>query len=135
MVPMKVFLSYATRDFKLARRVRERLEAVGFEVWDPELMIHPGRNWARQVAKALDEADALVVLLSPAGLSSDQVRRDIEYALTQIRFKGRLLPVIVRPVAEIPWILETMKVVRIEADPKSGSRRVAKVLKRLTNAA
>jgi hypothetical protein len=56
----------------------------------------------------------MVVLLSPAALTSAFVQREIEYALGDERFKGRLVPVVVRSVKEIPWILEKLDVLRIE---------------------
>jgi hypothetical protein len=132
---LKVFLSYADRDDKLAQALRIELEKGGFEVWDPVARLTPGDNWALEQGKALNEAEAIVVLLSPAALASDHVKREIDYALGEPRFKGRLIPVVVRPVKEIPWILETLQVLRIDADLGRGSRRVLEALKRIQTAA
>jgi len=132
---MKVFLSYADRDEKIARIIRTELEKGGFQVWDPVTNLAPGDNWALELGKALKDAQAMVVLLSPAALASNNVRREIEYALGEVRLKGRLVPAVIRPVKEIPWILETLKVVRIDSDPERGSRRVAQELKRIQTAA
>jgi hypothetical protein len=135
LAPVKVFLSYAERDEKFARSIRAELEKGSFVVWDASAKITPGENWALELGKALREADAMVVLLSPAALASDHVKREIEYALGEPRFKGRLLPVVVRAVKEVPWILETLNVVRIESDPERGGRRVLEALKRIKHAA
>ena len=132
---MKVFLSYAERDEKIARVIRTELEKGGFQVWDPVTKLAPGDNWALELGKALKDAQAMVVLLSPAALASNNVRREIEYALGEVRLKGRLVPVVIRPVKEIPWILETLNVVRIDSDPERGSRRLAQELKRIQAAA
>jgi hypothetical protein len=132
---MKVFLSHSHRDEKIARVIRAELDKDGFEVWDPDTNLSPGDNWALEIGKALEDAEVMVVLLSPAALASDQVKREIEYALGEIRLKGRLVPVVIRPVKEIPWILETLKVVRIDSDPERGSRRLAQELKRIQAAA
>jgi hypothetical protein len=132
---LKVFLSYADRDDKLAQALRIELEKGGFEVWDPVARLTPGDNWALEQGKALKDAEAIVVLLSPAALASDHVKREIDYALGEPRFKGRLIPVVVRPVKEIPWILETLPVLRIDADLGRGSRRVLVALKRIQTAA
>ena len=132
---LKVFLSYAERDDKPAQALRTELEKGGFEVWDPAARLTPGDNWALEEGKALKEAEAIVVLLSPAALASDHVKREIDYALGEPRFKDRLIPVVVRPVKEIPWILETLRVVRIDADPERGSRQVVEALKRIQTAA
>jgi hypothetical protein len=132
---LKVFLSYADRDDKLAQALRIELEKGGLEVWDPVARLTPGDNWALEQGKALKDAEAIVVLLSPAALASDHVKREIDYALGEPRFKGRLIPVVVRPVKEIPWILETLQVLRIDADLGRGSRRVLEALKRIQTAA
>jgi hypothetical protein len=131
----RVFLSYAKRDDKLAQALRAALEKGGFEVWDAASRLTPGDNWALEQGKALADATAMVVLLSPAALASDHVQREIDYALGEPRFKGRLIPVVVRPVKEIPWILETLQVVKIDEDPERGSRRVLEALKRIQSAA
>lgn len=135
MKGFRVFLSYDHKDEKLAHPIREDLRAAGFTVWDPVAKLQPGENWALEVGKALRDSEAMVVLLSPAALGSEYVKRDIEYALGDVRFKGRLLPVVIRPVKEIPWILETLQVLRIEADPERGRRRVVEVLRRIQTAA
>ena len=132
---LKVFLSYAERDDKPAQALRIELEKGGFEVWDRAARLTPGDNWALEQGKALKEAEAMVVLLSPAALASEHVKREIDYALGEPRFKGRLVPVVVRPVKEIPWILETLQVLRIDADPERCSRRVLEALKRIQTAA
>jgi hypothetical protein len=132
---LKVFLSYAEPDDKSARALRAELEKGGFEVWDPAARLTPGDNWALELGKALKDAEAMVVLLSPAALASNSVKREIDYALGEPRFKGRLIPVVVRPVKEIPWILETLRVLRFDADPERGSRQVLEVLKRIQAAA
>ena len=130
----KVFLSHAKRDDKPAQALKAVLEGSGFEVWDAEAGLSPGHNWALQVGKALEDAMAMVVLLSPAALSSDHVQREIDYALGEPRFKGRLIPV-VRPVKDIPWILETLQILKIDEDPEGGSRRVVEALRRIQSAA
>jgi hypothetical protein len=38
-------------------------------------------------------------------------------------------------VKEIPWILETLQVLKIDEDPERGSRRVLEALKRIQSAA
>jgi predicted nucleotide-binding protein len=72
---MKVFISYAHNDMPLAKRVTNALEQSGLDVWDAEREILPGDNWAKKIAKALEESDAMVVLLTPDALSSKTVHR------------------------------------------------------------
>lgn len=110
---MKVFLSYAHADAALAGRVYRALAENGLEVSDPDRDHLPGDNWAGEVARALDESDAMVVLLTPAGATSPDVKRNIEYALGAKNYRNRLIPVVVGgldhfPTSEVPWIVRRM---------------------------
>ena len=110
---MKVFLSYAHDGAAFAERVCKALADSGLEVSDPDREHLPGDNWAGEVARALEESEAMVVLLTPAAASSPDVKRNIEYALGAKNYRNRLIPVVVGgfknfPAAEVPWIVRRM---------------------------
>ena len=114
---MKVFLSHSHADAPLAARVSEALQRSGFEVWDSDFNLLPGDNWAAEVGRALEESEAMVVLLTPAAADSPYVKRDIEYALGAKNYSNRLIPVVVGdlgriPAKEIPWTKEIPWIVR-----------------------
>ena len=81
MAPMQVFISYSHSDSPLAARVSKALRKAGLQVWDPEVNVFPGDNWPAQVGRALEESDAMVVLLTPDSISSPQVKAEMAYAL------------------------------------------------------
>lgn len=115
---MKVFISYAHANRDLAKKVSESLKHAGFTVWDSEEEVLPGDNWAEKIASALEEADAMVVLLTEESLLSRAVRREIDYALGKKTFKDRLIPVFVgspEMLSEenIPWILRRLKIIKL----------------------
>lgn len=110
---VKVFLSYAHTDAAIAERVCAALADSGLEVSDPRRDHLPGDNWAEAVARALEESEAMVVLLTPAAALSPEVKRNIEYALGSKNYSNRLIPVVVGdhkrfPVTVIPWIVRRM---------------------------
>lgn len=110
---MKVFISHSHVDAPLASRVSEALERRGLEVWDPGRDVLPGDNWAAEVARALEESEAMVVLLTPHSIDSPHVRRDMEYALGAKNYSNRLIPVVVGgaehlPEERIPWIVRQL---------------------------
>jgi hypothetical protein len=114
---MKVFISHSQEDDALARRIADVLKKAGLDVWD-DREIFPGDNWAAKVAKALDESNAMVVLLTANGIASRSVRQDISYALGEKRFKQRLIPVVVgsaekKSSENFPWILKYLKTIRL----------------------
>ena len=102
---MKVFLSYARKDASLANALAEQLSRAGFDVWNPEESIAP----AKEIGSALEKSDLMVILLTPKAMESDWLRHEIEYALGERKFEGRLFTVFAGPVLEagkdMPWIL------------------------------
>src|SRR5260370_34560143 len=110
---MKVFVSHSAEDQEVAKELATRLSRAGFEPWDPTEALFPGDNWASGIGKALQEANAMVVLISPDSMKSDWVRREVEFALGSARYKGRLIPVVVKPTKDIPWILKRFPMVQL----------------------
>ena len=131
---MKVFLSYAHENEALARRIADVLREAGLDVWDRRDIL-PGDNWAEKVSHALNESQAMVVLITPESLRSEWVRREIEYALGNKRYSERLLPVFVGPREnippdEIPWILERLQAIELTTpeEEEEGIRQIAEAL-------
>ncbi|MBI2820092.1 MAG: toll/interleukin-1 receptor domain-containing protein [Acidobacteria bacterium] len=124
---MQVFLSYSDADRDFARRLASQLSKRGCEVWDPSEQLFPGDNWPLKIGEALKQSKAMVVLLSPDSMKSQWVRREIEYALGDRNYKGRLFPVLVRPAREIPSILRELQVLPAN-DPANVGDAIAAAL-------
>jgi hypothetical protein len=127
---MKVFISYSGPDEKWADLLRERLAREGIDVWNPRSEITPGENWGLKYGKGLEASDAMIVLVSPDSAKSDWVQHEIEYALSSPRFRDRLIPLLVRPTARIPWILERQSLIRATKDIDGTVRHVTTALKK-----
>jgi len=125
---MKVFLSYAQSDREVAKELVSHLEKAGHNVWFADDALFPGENWALEVGKALDESEAMVVLLSPQAMKSDWVRKEIEFALGARQYRGRLIPVMVKPTADIPWILKRLPIVRLGKHITGAVREIAEYI-------
>lgn len=136
---MKVFISHTHSDQGLAHKVAAILEQAGLEVWDATREILPGDNWAQEVSNALQESQAMVVLLTPDSVRSEwarwEMRWDIEYALTRKRFRRRLIPVVagdpsVLDTDDVPWILRRQKMINLteHENEEDGIREVARTL-------
>lgn len=125
---MHVFLSYARADTAQAHDLATRLRKAKIDVWlDDE--VAPGANWALEVGRALEEADAIVMLVSPDSVKSPWVQRELEYALTEPRFKDRLLPVVVRPTKDMPWVLSRMLPIDATEDESTAAKKVVDALR------
>lgn len=116
---MNVFLSYSHTDAPLAAQVSRGLKAAGLNVWSPDGDLLPGDNWAAEVARALEESEAMVVLLTPDAMHSPWVKREMEYALGAQNYRDRLVPVVVgnpelvRSEA-VPWIVRRLPWVTLD---------------------
>ena len=75
---MKVFLAHAHDDALLAARFSRAFAESGLDVCDAHPDLHPVDNWAGEVASALVEFEAMVILPTPAAASSPNVKRNIE---------------------------------------------------------
>jgi hypothetical protein len=122
---MKVFISYAQPDEKLAEKIGDSLRQAGLTVWDYRHDLLPGDLWSEKASQALRDSDAMVVLLTPEAARSKQVRSEIDYALTQNTFKNRLVPVLVGspdriPQKDLPWILWELRPVTL---PERGNQQ------------
>lgn len=122
----QVFLSYDHSDGKWARKLSEYLEAAGFRVFDRQNQLFPGDNWALEIGKALDTSNTMVVLISPAAMRSWSVRQEIDYALGSLKYKDRLIPVLVEATDDYPWIFRHFQWVK--GDPAEAGPRIAELL-------
>lgn len=87
-----VFLSYSRKDEAIMRQVQDSLRGAGLSVWIDE-GLEPGTvGWQEAIAEAIDQAQVMVVLLSPASTQSPWVKNEISFA--QSRGK-RICPVLV----------------------------------------
>jgi hypothetical protein len=128
---MRVFLSYTTADEDFAKELGSQLSRQGCDVWDPSEQLFPGDNWLLKIGEALKKSKAMVVLLSPDSIKSDWVRREIEYAVGDRNYKGRVFPVVVRPTDEVPWILRKFPILRANHNPAEIGKRIATALRRV----
>lgn len=75
------FLSYARTDRHLAQALAAELRRAGVEVWVDCDNISLGDQWDRAVELALAQSAAILVILTPAAVTSPNVRDEITYAL------------------------------------------------------
>jgi adenylate cyclase len=86
----RVFLSYARDDAGLAKQLASLIGDAGHQVWwDRE--IQGGSHFSSEIDKALQDADAVLVLWTPASIKSAWVQDEA----AEGRDSGRLVPAVV----------------------------------------
>ena len=75
------FISYARSDGEaLAGDLYSRLEAEGISLWRDLDRLEGGRDWWLQITAALDQVEFLVLIMTPAAMRSELVRKEWRYA-------------------------------------------------------
>jgi len=128
---MQVFFSYVPKDEDFARSLSTQLMKRGLRVWMAEDQVFPGDNVWRRIGEALESSRAMVVLLSPDSVQSENLRREIEFALGNPNYEGRVFPVVVRPTKDIPWILRKFKIFDGKRNMAQLGASIAEALKQV----
>ncbi len=71
----RVFLSYASQDAAVANSVVEHLEQLGLRCWMAPRDVKPGAQYADAIVGAINEAKAVVLVLSGSAVASSHVGR------------------------------------------------------------
>jgi TIR domain len=79
-VARHIFISYSRADTIFATDIRDKLISSGHKAWMDESSISGGEDWHIRIGAAIDEAKAVVAILSPDALGSTWVRRELNYA-------------------------------------------------------
>src|SRR5437588_4742374 len=80
----RVFLSYARSDGEpFATQLRQRLEAEQIPLWQDRVGMEGGKDWWLQIVEALNKVEFLVLVMTPAAMGSEMVRKEWRYARQQ----------------------------------------------------
>ena len=129
--PIKVFVSYAHADHSLKQEFDQHLSVLKHgtfvDVWsDPD--IPPGAEWNDQILRRLDEADLILMLVSPAFLASEFIRTtEMPRAMERhVAGTAKVIPIILRDVAWRSTALSKLQALprrAVSIDSMSGPAR------------
>jgi tetratricopeptide (TPR) repeat protein len=74
-----VFISHVEEDKDVALEIERGLNAAGYTTWCYEEDNEPGVSYLTQIGEAIEACQAVVVVISPVSLGSDQVSREVEF--------------------------------------------------------
>ncbi len=81
MATETTFFSYSRTDSAFVLKLAKDLRDAGAELWLDQLDIKAGSHWDSSIEAALNIAPRLIVILSPASVSSDNVMDEVSFAL------------------------------------------------------
>jgi len=126
--PKQVFISHATKDAQFAHRLADDLQRLGVRVWIAPESIRPGESWVSAIERGLNESSHVVVVLTPAALESEWVKKETDVAIAQER-RGRIqvIPLDVEP-CEVPLLLSSYQMVSFRRDYDAGLSQLVNIL-------
>ncbi len=77
---MNVFISHASADDRFVERLAARLDRTGIDVWHDARNLRAGHQFGQEIQRAIDNADAVLIVYSQAAARSDWVTGEFEYA-------------------------------------------------------
>jgi CheY-like chemotaxis protein len=86
-----VFISYSTEDSDFADLVKMKLKEAGIDVWIDQDELDAGEEWRNEIDLGISNADALLLILTPASQRSPYVTYEWAYAIGR---KKRVIPVL-----------------------------------------
>ncbi|MCP5106171.1 MAG: TIR domain-containing protein, partial [bacterium] len=72
--PVKIFISYSSRDRKIVEKIHGYLATAGLDVWRDQDRLET--DWSREIAMALTDADALCLMWSENAANSKYVQHE-----------------------------------------------------------
>jgi predicted ATPase len=79
--PLSIFISYSHADSAFADQLETDLRKQGFETWMDRQRLAGGQRWRRELQEAVEQAQVLLIVLSPDAIDSLSVQVEFDYAL------------------------------------------------------
>lgn len=126
---MNIFISYSHFDRDPVLRIANKLELDGHHVWMDVLVIRPGDNIELKVQEGLNEADAVLVIVSENSFKSGAVQREVAaIALSDIsKRERRIIPVRIDN-SPVPSYLADRQYLDLTKDFEAGLARLSREL-------
>ena len=90
----RIFISYSRIDESFARKLALNLSRMGADIWIDVDDIPAGVKWSTAIQQGLDNADVMLVIISPDSMQSPNVEDEWQYYLDQNK---PVIPVLWRP--------------------------------------
>jgi hypothetical protein len=90
-----IFVSYSRRDMDIARAIVDALSKNEMDAWIDWESIPMGEDWAQEIYRGIEEADAFLFLISPDSVQSEMCRKELSHA---VKNGKRIIPVAIRDI-------------------------------------
>jgi TIR domain len=115
--PLRIFVSYSRADTDLADQLESDLKRVGLQPWVDRQGIEGGHDWLDAIQHAIEQCDALVVILTPQAVGSEFVRIEWRHAK---RMRKKVVPLLYKLPSRMPMDLAEIQWVDFQHDRVGG---------------
>lgn len=127
---MKIFISYASKDFEFVNNLSNALEKEGFDIWKDKDRIEGGDNYIGKIQEGLEESKIVLAVLSESSISSKWVKQEIHSILVeQINQQKSIIPIILED-CKIPIFLKNIDSIDFRLDNKLAIEKLIKSLRK-----
>lgn len=123
-----IFISYSHEDRVFANHLTSDLRRRGVKVYIDE-RIHAGESWRQQLAVAIENTHAFVLLVSPPSVASEYVAWELDTAQA---LNKKIFPLMYRQTSVPPTII-ALQYIDIEQDYEHGLNQLAERLHEFRN--
>ena len=102
-----VFISHSAQDKAVADAVCAALERAGVRCWIAPRDVQPGRSFAGEITRAIQQSKAMVLIFSAHSNNSQQVLREVQLAVSSHLHIVQLRIEEVRPNDDLTYFLST----------------------------
>jgi tetratricopeptide (TPR) repeat protein len=128
-----IFISHSTHDDLFVKNLRQSLQFQGLEVWVDSQKLRGGDKLEPQIKKAIEEAQAFILVFSLNTINSAWVRHEVNHAL-KVQKKKEKYPVIplmlegVKPAALGSFFKKEPVGIKINTGPGGIAEAMAQIL-------
>lgn len=110
LVSSRIFIAYSRKQRALAQALSDMLVRSGKAVFY-DAKIKAGATWRQTIQKALDDATHVVVIWTPDAAVSDEVDREVSYALAEHKV---VVPILNKEIPKLPYHLHGLHYIILE---------------------
>lgn len=124
----RVFIAYSRKQKHIAKELSDMLTRNGKAVfWDAK--IKAGATWRQTIQRALDDSTHIVVVWTPEAAQSDEVEREVSYALSEHKV---IVPLLGKDIPKLPYHLHGLQYIVLEEDIGSIEHDLLKAIEQFS---
>jgi len=129
--PEEVFLSHSSKDRGFVMRLARMLKRHKVRYWYSAAHILGAKQWHDEIGRALRRCEWFLIVLTPDSVRSQWVKRELLFALNDIRYNERIVPLLLKPCnySRLSWTLPEFQLVDFSGSFDLGCRQLLRIWK------